>query len=105
MKKIKRLWFFLTIVVIAVSCETETEICDKGEPAKLYYTPDCATINGYITLDGSNKTYVFQHEIDQKFQKIGIDVCVQYEIEKEPIPLTAECTQADVITITSLEEK
>lgn len=105
MKQIKKLLFFLTIVTIAVGCETETEICGKGESAKLYYTPDCATINGYITLDGSNKTYVFQHEIAEKFQETGIDVCVQYEVESDPIPLTAECTQAEVIIITSLQER
>jgi len=105
MKQIKKLFFYLTIVIIAVSCGTETEICDNGVPATLYYTPDCATINGYITLDGSNKSYVFQHEIGGEFQTSGIDVCVQYEIEKEPIPLTAECTQADVIIITSLQKR
>ncbi|MBZ9629731.1 hypothetical protein LB465_02985 [Salegentibacter sp. LM13S] len=105
MKQIKRLCFFLSIISVAISCETETEICDKGEPAKLYYTPDCATINGYIVLEDSNKTFVFQHEIDEQFQKTEINVCVQYEIETEPIPLTAECTQADVIIITSLQNR
>ncbi|HEY9185825.1 MAG TPA: hypothetical protein VIM94_10910 [Salegentibacter sp.] len=105
MKQIKRLCFFLTILTVAISCETETEISDKGESAKLYYTPDCATINGYIILDGSNETYVFQHEIDEQFQETEIDVWVQYDIETEPIPLTAECTQADVIIINSLQKK
>ncbi len=102
---LKRLCFFLTILTVAISCETETEICDKGEPATLYYTPDCATINGYILLEGSNKTFVFQHEIDEQFQETEIDVCVQYEIETEPTPLTAECIQADVIIITSLQKR
>lgn len=103
MKQIKKFCIFLTILVLSFSCETETEICEKGEPAKLYYNPDCATINGYIILEGNNKTYVFQHEIDEQFQETGIDVCVQYEIQKEPIPLTAECTQADIIIINALK--
>ncbi len=87
------------------SCEIDKEICKDGEAAQLYYTPDCATIKGYVILEGSNKTYVFQHEIDEQFQATGFDVCVQYEIEPEPIPLTAECTQADVITIIDLKER
>ena len=105
MKQVGRLCFFLTIMTVAISCETETEICDKGESAKLYYTPDCATINGYILLEDSDKIFVFQHEIDEQFQETEIDVCVQYKIETEPIPLTAECTQADVIIITSLQKR
>src|SRR5690606_25771188 len=102
MKQIKKLFFFLPLLFMTVGCETETDICDNGVPAKLYYTPDCATINGYITLDGNSKTYVFQHDIDEEYQISGIDVCVEYEIETEPIPLTAECTQAEVIIIKSL---
>lgn len=105
MKQIKNLFFYLSIVFIAVSCEKEAEVGDNGVPAKLYYTPDCATINGYITLDDSNKTYVFQHEINEEFQISEIDIYVQYKIENEPIPLTAECTQADVVVITSLKKR
>lgn len=85
--------------------ETETEIWNNAASAKLFYTPDCATINGYITLDDSNKTYVFQHDVDEEYHVSGIDVYVEYEIRKEPIPLTAECTQADVITITFLQKR
>ena len=101
----KKIFIFWLIISINTSCDKGTDICDKGEAAQLYYTPDCATINGYVILEGSNKTYVFQHEIDVQFQGSGIDVCVQYEIEPEPIPLTAECTQADVITIIDLKER
>ncbi|HET8855555.1 MAG TPA: hypothetical protein VFM60_06500, partial [Salinimicrobium sp.] len=74
-------------------------------PAKLYYTPDCATINGYVILEGSNETFVFQHEIGGEFQTSGINVCIQYVIEKEPIILTADCVQAQVIIITSLKKR
>jgi len=101
----KKLFLFWLVISINTSCETDAGICDNGEAAQLYYTPDCATINGYVILEGSNKTYVFQQGIDEQFQGSGIDVCVQYEIETEPIPLTAECTQADVITIIDLKER
>jgi hypothetical protein len=35
MDQIKKLFFYLTIVFIAVGCETETEIYENGVPAKL----------------------------------------------------------------------
>ncbi|PKD18323.1 hypothetical protein APR41_04000 [Salegentibacter salinarum] len=105
MEQMKKIFFFWLVISMSTSCDIGTEICEKGKAAKLYYTPDCATINGHIILEGGNKTYVFQHEIDEQFQGTGIDVCVQYEIEPEPIPLTAECTQADVITIIHLKER
>ncbi len=105
MIEIKRLLVFLVILISTISCQTETEISNSGESAKLYYTPDCATVNGYITVNGNDKTYVFQHEIDEKFHETEIDVYIRYKIEKEPIPLTAECTQAQVIVITYLKER
>lgn len=105
MKVLSKIFLFSLVISMNTSCETDAGICDNGEAAQLYYTPDCATIKGYVILEGSNKTYVFQHEIDDQFQGAGIDVCVQYEIEPEPIPLTAECTQGDVITIFNLKER
>ncbi len=101
----KKIFFFWLVISMNISCETDTEICEDGEDAQLYYTPDCATINGYIILEDSNKTYVFQNEIDEQFQETGIDVCVEYEIVKNPIPLTADCTQADIIIITVLRKR
>ncbi len=99
------LFIYLTILIVAGSCDTDTEICEKGESAKLYYQPYCASINGYIILEGSNKTFVFQHDIDEKFQKSEVDVCVEYQLVEENIPLTAECVQAPIIIITSLRER
>ena len=93
----------MAILIGAACCEEEKEVCDEGVPAKLFYLPNCATINGMITLEGSHKVFVFQHQIDEEFQKSEIDVCVAYEVEKEPKILTADCTQAEVIIITSLQ--
>lgn len=104
MKPFPRLFFYLTIITLAVSCETNTEICDRGVAARLFYTPACSTINGYIILD-SGKTLVFQHEIEEKFQKQDMKVCVEYQVEKELKPLTAECAQGEIILITSLKER
>ncbi len=104
MKKLKKLLFILSFLPLAAGCETEAELYEYGVPSKLYYTPDCSTINGYIILDGNGKTYVFQHEIDEKFQGTGLDVWVEYQLE-ESKPLTAECTQAEIILITSLRER
>lgn len=104
MKNLKKLLFILILLPFAAGCEAETELCGKGVPAKIYYTPDCATINGYIILDGNGKTYVFKHDIDEKFQEYGLEVCVEYQVEGNQ-PLTAECTQAEIITITSIQER
>jgi len=99
----KRILLYLIILIMAMSCETDMESSDKKVPALLSYTPDCATIMGTINLEDSNATYVFQHDIAEEFQRQEIEVYVQFEIEKEPVMLTAECTQADVIRITKLE--
>lgn len=104
MKGFKKLLFFLIIIPFAAGCETESDLCGKGVPSQIYYTPDCATINGYIVLESSGKTYVFKHEIEEKFRGAGLEVCVEYQLE-ESQPLTAECTQAEIITITSLRER
>jgi hypothetical protein len=104
MKEFKKLLFFLFILSFAAGCEAETDLCGKGVPAKIYYTPACSTINGYIILDGSGKTYVFKHDLDEKFQGSGLEVCVEYQVE-ESQPLTAECTQAEIIIITFLKER
>lgn len=104
MKKFKKLLLIFILFPFAAGCETETELCSKGVPSKIYYTPDCATINGYIILDGSGKTYVFKHEIDEKFQGSGLEVCVEYKVEGNQ-HLTADCTQAEIITITTIQER
>lgn len=101
MKQFNNIFFYLTIFTFAVGREPETESCEIG---KLYHTPDCATINGYIILDASGKTFVFQHEVDEKFQKSGIDVCIEYQLSENK-PLTAECTQGEIIIITSIKER
>ncbi len=71
--------------------------------ANLYYQPDCATINGYIDLNDSDQRYVFQHQIEEEFQGMGIEVNVAFRKHKEPEILTHECLTAPIITITSLE--
>ncbi|MCM4158681.1 hypothetical protein FHG64_03525 [Antarcticibacterium flavum] len=104
MNKFKNLLFILILLPFAAGCETDTEVSNTGLAAKIYYTPACATINGYLTLDSNVKTYVFQHEIDEKFQESGLEVFVDFQLEEQR-PLTAECTQAEIIKITSIRER
>ena len=100
-----RILIFLAVSGLATGCEMEANSYPESGYAKLYYTPDCATINGYVIMERSNKTYVFQHEIDEEFHGTGLEVYIEYKVDSEPVPLTADCTQAEVITLSSLESR
>ena len=96
--------YSLIILFALTACETEDEINATGEAATLYYS-DCATIKGYVILEETEKIYVFQHEIDEAFQQQeGVAVYITFELE-EPAPLTAECMQGEIITLTSIQQR
>lgn len=94
--------FLILLFAVVTGCETEAEISEKGQPAKLFYTPNCATISGYLIPEGMDKHYVFQHDLEENFQGIGLEVFVTYEFVEEAVILTAECAQGEVIRITSI---
>lgn len=98
---------FTLIVFIStffISSCNKNNLCDGCETGTLFYTSNCASIKGYIIMDSNGKTYVFQHDLSSKFQEIGLKVCITYENEGNK-PLTADCTQGEVIRINCIEKK
>ena len=88
----KKVFFCLVILLNFVIACNKDEPCDNLTAAKLFYTPGCATINGYVTIAKDGKTYIFQEEINQEFQKDSIDVLISFVV-LPPMLLTADCFQ------------
>ena len=78
--------------------------CKKNNcrSATLYYTPSCASIKGYIIFDDNKEGRVFQDEVDSKFRKDSVHVCVKYT-ELGEVTLTTECYTFKAIKIKSIE--
>ncbi|MBZ4187600.1 hypothetical protein [Niabella beijingensis] len=98
-EKLLGLW---VVVGFLLSGCSKGKAVDQCQSAILYYTPDCASIKGYITLEGNNTTYLFQHDIDKKFQSSSLKVCVEYKIIDDKI-LKADCAQGSLIELTNLQ--
>lgn len=103
MNAIRSLFIIFIITIVFVGCKKDN-LCSGCETATLYYTPKCSSIKGYVILDKSKETRVFQHELNEKYRRSGIKVCISYTEEGSKI-LTTECTTADVIKINCIEEK
>jgi hypothetical protein len=100
MKKIKLILLTFIIPILMVSCKkTGSGNCESGT---LYYTPLCATIKGYVTLDKGNVIKVFRHTVDPQYQGSGIRVCITYTVNVDQA-VTADCIGGQVITLTSIE--
>lgn len=91
----------IAFLLISSGCDNDR---DDLHTATLYYTPACATINGYVQLEKNQKTYVFQHEIEDDFRKDSIKVNITFHLDKRNRLLTAECIQAPVIIIDFIKE-
>lgn len=100
-------FLFLLFLILLLGCTVDDQNDNELEhaAATLYYQPDCATINGYINIDSSNEQYIFQHEIEEEFREMGVEVNVAFRKQKEPEILTNECVTAPIITISSLERQ
>jgi hypothetical protein len=100
----KKFIFPLIILTsIFFGCQKELT-CDSCTEATLYYTPNCSSINGYVEIfDQTLITYVFQHSVGEAYQKTQTNVCINFTKE-ENRALTAECVQAEVITIDCIQD-
>ncbi len=98
----KKILLGLIIIFNCIIACSKDEPCDNLIEAKLFYAPSCATINGYITTVKDGKTYTFQQEIDQEFQKDGINVLISFE-KLSPRPLTADCFQNTVVKLNCIK--
>ena len=94
---------FIAFMLISSGCDYENDR-DNLLTATLYYTPACATIKGYVKLEKNQKTFVFQHEIEDNFRKDSIEVNITFSMDKRNRVLTAECIQAPVIIIDFIKE-
>jgi hypothetical protein len=98
MKNILSIFLLTTLIGLITSCKHQTQT------GTLYYTPNCATIEGIINLD-NGETVVFRQEIDEEFQQVnGIKVRVTYET-KDSQPLTADCHMGPIIEIEHIEKQ
>ncbi|MBZ4187643.1 hypothetical protein [Niabella beijingensis] len=98
----KKLLGLLIVAGFLFSGCSKGKAVDQCQAATLYYTPGCGSIKGYITLADKSTTYLFQHDIDKKFQSSGVKVCVEYRIVDDKI-LKADCAQGSVIELTSIQ--
>lgn len=103
----KRIILVGSVAVLALlSGCSSTKICSncgkKCEAATLYYLPDCKEIKGYVNFEKSGAQRVFQHDIQQEFQKDSIKVCIKYENAGVGI-LMSDCLQSEIIRIKCIE--
>jgi hypothetical protein len=92
----------MAAIILYSSCKKNNEPTCEG--ATLYYTPNCATIKGYVVFDNTNDIRVFQHNIDMQFRDTGIKVCISYEHLPDGI-LTADCMTRPPIKILSIKRR
>lgn len=93
----------IVLMLLYLACSIESNEY-MTHTATLYYTPACATINGYVILEMNQRTFVFQHEIEERFRKDSVMVKITYSLDKKFRVLTAECIQAPIINITSIND-
>ena len=91
-----KIFLFCLVSVFFIDCKKITEC------AMLYYTPHCATIYGYVIFDDNKEGRVFLKDIDSKFQKDSVHVCLKYE-ELGEATLTADCYTYKAIKILRIE--
>ncbi len=101
--KFLSLFFLILLLGCTVDDQNDNEL--EHAAATLYYQPDCATINGYINLKLSDEKYVFQHEIEEEFRAMGVEIKVAFRKHSKSDILTNECITAPIITIASLEKQ
>jgi len=99
----KKLVLF-TIIITTLLCTCTKKYAFSCEDVTLYYTPNCATVDGYVVFGDSATIRVFRQDIDPQFQHLGVKVCISYEEMGEQL-LTAECMTAPMIKITSIKAK
>lgn len=85
-----------TIAIFTTNCKKDTKC------AMLYYTPMCASIKGYVIFDDTKEGRVFLKDIDPKFRKDSVHVCIKYT-ELGNTPLSTDCYTYEAIEITSIE--
>lgn len=91
-----------TAIFLCCSCsKTESPKC---EAVSLYYTPNCATIKGYVVFENTNDIRVFKHNIDVPFRGTDMKVCISYEQLPDGL-LTTDCMTAPPIKILSIKAR
>jgi hypothetical protein len=85
------------LLVALFGCDRSGD-CGDCENGTLFYTPNCASIEGYVVMESTGRLLVFQHGLPPAYVRSGMPVCIKYD-NKGSRMLFADCAQGDVIEI------
>jgi hypothetical protein len=87
------------ILLLAVFCGCDRSgDCGGCENGILFYTPNRASIKGYVVMETTGRGLVFRHGLPPAYVRTGMPVCIRYDNKGSQV-LFADCAQGDVIEI------